>query len=156
MLQETKRDAASKRIPFPSNEAKPMLQEAKRDAATVKSPSPEGMEKSVHVRVKRVLPEAKLHKREGDAGLRACSHRGIPFPFVRASALFTRTSVFQKGSRRRKPPQKKHFRRTRNKKLHIVKYFDKMDILPTTRNGQNKRKTTAERRPRENPLPLTA
>ena len=65
------------------------------------NPHPQkGMEKSVHVRVKRVLPEAKLHKREGDAGLRACSQGGIPFAFVRALALFTRTSVFQKRSRK--------------------------------------------------------
>ena len=32
--------------------------------------------------------------------MRACSHRGIHFPFVRTPALFTRTSVFQKGAAR--------------------------------------------------------
>ena len=79
----------------------PMLQGSEGGSRGSAIPIPQrGMEKSVYVRVKRVLPEAKLHKREGDAGLRACSQGGIPFPFVRARALFTRTSVFQKESPR--------------------------------------------------------
>ena len=45
-----------------------MLQEARRDAAAVKSPSSKRMVNSVHVRVKRVLPEAKLHYRDAEAG----------------------------------------------------------------------------------------
>ena len=99
LFQAAKRNAATKKSLPSKTRRQPMFPEAKREAATVKSPSPKGMEKSVHVRVKRVLPEAKLHKREEDAGLRACSQGGIPFPFVRAPALFTRTSVFQKKKR---------------------------------------------------------
>ena len=96
------------RIPInPSNEAKPMLQGSEEESRDREIPIPQrGMEKSVHVRVKRVLPEAKLHKREEDAGLRACSQEGIPFPFVRAPALFTRTSVFQKRKPQCRIPEK--------------------------------------------------
>ena len=68
MFPAAKREAASKRILSHPNEAKPMFPAAKREAATVKSPSSKRMVKSVHVRVKRVLPEAKLHYRDAEAG----------------------------------------------------------------------------------------
>ena len=68
MLPEATRCAAFKRILSHPNEAQPMFPAAKREAATVKSPSSMRMVNSVHVRVKRVLPLAKLHYRDAEAG----------------------------------------------------------------------------------------